>query len=409
MLHSARLEKLGFACCFMHCSKNMGDADLQAWEAFFTAASDPCFLIRVSSDGEFVLSRVNDAWECATGIPRTTVLGSLVDAHLPLELAELIVARMTESVMLQAPSEFEEELEFPTGKRVWRTRLVPWHADGEQYLAGFARDVTERVAADRHRGVLESKLLDAQKLESLGVLAGGIAHDFNNLLTGILGNVSLMRLELPTSSALVEHVDQIEAVTIRAADLCRQLLAYSGKGRFVVRPLDLSELTRQTAPLLRLSIGKGATLRLDLADELPPIDADATQMRQVLMNLVVNAAEALGERAGVVSVTSGMIQADGEYLRNTFLAPDLADGTYVFMEVSDNGCGMGPATQAKIFDPFFSTKFTGRGLGLSAVLGIVRGHKGAVKVYSELGRGTTMKLLFPAMEGPAARAVAMTP
>jgi signal transduction histidine kinase/CheY-like chemotaxis protein len=389
--------------------QKMGDSDLQAWEAFFTAASDPCFLIRVQPDGDFVLSRVNDAWECATGIPRTSVLGTRADAHLPLELAELAVARMTETVMMQAPSEFEEELEFPIGKRVWKTRLVPWVVGGEQYLAGFAHDITERVAADLHRGLLESKLLDAQKLESLGILAGGIAHDFNNLLTGILGNVSLMRLELPASSALVEHVDQIEAVTIRAADLCRQLLAYSGKGRFVVRPLDLSELTRQTAPLLQLSIGKGATLRLDLAEALPAVDADATQMRQVLMNLVVNAAEALGERLGVISVTSGFLHAEGEYLRNTFLAPELADGKYVFVEVSDNGCGMGPATQAKIFDPFFSTKFTGRGLGLSAVLGIVRGHKGAIKVYSELGRGTTMKLLFPAMEGHAARASAMTP
>ena len=387
----------------------MGDTELQAWEAFFTAASDPCFLILVQADGHFVLSRVNDAWECATGLPRTVVLGTRADAHLSLEVAELAVARMTESVMLQAPSEFEEEVEFPTGKRVWRTRLVPWQAGGEQYLAGFAHDVTERVAAERHRGVLESKLLDAQKLESLGILAGGIAHDFNNLLTGILGNVSLMRLELPASSALVEHVDQIEAVTIRAADLCRQLLAYSGKGRFVVRALDLSELIRQTAPLLQLSVGRNTTLRFDLAEDLPDVDADATQMRQILMNLVVNASEALGDRAGVVSVTSGSLQAQGDYLRNTFLAPELAEGKYVFIEVSDNGCGMGPATQAKVFDPFFSTKFTGRGLGLSAVLGIVRGHKGAIKVYSALGRGTTMKLLFPALEGKGAAASAPNP
>ena len=381
----------------------MVDSNLQAWEAFFTAASDPCFLILVQADGHFVLSRVNDAWECATGIPRSVVLGTSAESHLALEMAELAVSRLTESVTLQAPTEYEEELEFPTGKRIWKTRLVPWQAGGEQYLAGFARDVTDRVAAERHRGLLESKLLDAQKLESLGILAGGIAHDFNNLLTGILGNVSLMRLELPVSSALCEHVDQIEAVTIRAADLCRQLLAYSGKGRFVVRPLDLSEVARQTAPLLQLSVGKHATLRLDLSDHLPPVDADATQMRQVLLNLVVNAAEALGERAGVIGVCSGVIHAEGEYLRNTFLSPELPEGKYVFVEVSDNGCGMGPDTQAKIFDPFFSTKFTGRGLGLSAVLGIVRGHKGAIKVYSELGRGTTVKLLFPAMDSKDAR------
>jgi len=365
----------------------MGDLDLQAWEAFFTAASDPCFLIRVEGDGQFVLARVNDAWECATGIAGKTVLGLPADSYLSLEVAELAVARMTESVRLQAPSEFQEELEFPTGKRVWKTRLVPWAIHDQQYLAGFARDVTENVAADRHRGLLESKLLDAQKLESLGILAGGIAHDFNNLLTGILGNVSLMRLELPAISALAEHVDQIEAVTIRAADLCRQLLAYSGKGRFVVRPLDVSELVRQTAPLLQLSIGKNATLRLDLADTLPAVDADATQMRQVTMNLVVNAAEALGERPGIIGITTGVLHAQGDYLRNTFLAPDLAEGDYVFVEVSDNGCGMGPATQAKIFDPFFSTKFTGRGLGLAAVPGIVRVHKGAITVSSTHGQG----------------------
>jgi len=383
----------------------MGESELQAWEAFFTAAGDPCFLIQAEESGQFVLSRVNDAWECATGIPRTTILGKAAPAYLPLELAELAEARMAESFRLWAPTEFEEELEFPTGKRVWKTRLVPWQAGAQSYLVGFARDVTDRVAAERHRGVLENKLLDAQKLESLGILAGGIAHDFNNLLTGILGNVSLMRLELPASSALREHVDQIESVTIRAADLCRQLLAYSGKGRFVVQALDTSELVRQTAQLLKLSIGKNATLRLDLADNLPLVEADAMQLRQVVMNLVLNAAEALGERAGNISIITGVLHAEGDYLRSTFLAPELSEGSYVFLEVSDNGCGMGPETQAKIFDPFFSTKFTGRGLGLSAVLGIVRGHKGAIKVYSELGRGTTLKLLFPAAtaRAPAVR------
>jgi two-component system, cell cycle sensor histidine kinase and response regulator CckA len=163
-----------------------------------------------------------------------------------------------------------------------------------------------------------------------------------------------------------------------------------------VQPLDTSEVVRQTAQLLKLSIGKNATLRLDLADNLPLVEADAMQLRQVVMNLVLNAAEALGERAGNISIITGVLHAEGDYLRSTFLAPELSDGSYVFLEVSDNGCGMGPETQAKIFDPFFSTKFTGRGLGLSAVLGIVRGHKGAIKVYSELGRGTTLKLLFPA-------------
>ncbi len=280
---------------------------------------------------------------------------------------------------------------------------MPWQAGGEQYLAGFAKDITDRVAADRHRGLLESKLLDAQKLESLGILAGGIAHDFNNLLTGILGNVSLMRLELPVSSALCEHVDQIEAVDDPRGGLCRQLLAYSGKGRFVVRPLDLSEVARQTAPLLQLSVGKNATLRLDLSEDLPPVDADATQMRQVLINLVVNAAEALGERAGVIGVSSGLLHAHGEYLRNTFLAPELAEGDYVFVEVSDNGCGMGADTQARFsirsIRPY--SRVAGSGCRrCSASCAVTRARS---RCTASSGAGTTIKLLFPAMGDKHAR------
>ncbi len=374
----------------------MGESDLTAWEAFFTAASDPCFVIRAERPGAFTLSRVNDAWECATGIARTTVLGKRASEYLSSDVAEIAEARMAEALALWAPSEFEEELEFPIGKRVWRTRLVPWKVASDDYLVGFARDVTERVAADQRRNALESKLLDAQKLESLGILAGGIAHDFNNLLTGILGNVSLMRLELPSSSALREHVDQIESVSVRAADLCRQLLAYSGRGRFVVRPLDTNEIVRQTAALVKTSIGQHARVQLELHEPLPSVEADATQLQQVVMNLVLNASEALGEREGVITIATSALRAESAYLRSTFAAPELGAGEYVKLTVSDNGCGMGPDTQARIFDPFFSTKFTGRGLGLSAVLGIVRGHEGAIQVHSELGRGTTFELLFPA-------------
>jgi len=375
----------------------MGDSDLQAWEAFFTAAGDPCFLIQIGEKNSFTWARVNDAWECATGIPRGHVIGKDAHAHLPPSAAEAAINRMAECVRLQTPLDFEGEVEFPTGKRVWHTRLVPWTVGGRVYLAGFARDVSDRVAADRHRGLLETQLVEAQKLESLGVLAGGIAHDFNNLLTGILANVSLMRLSLPETSELREHTDQIESVTLRAADLCRQLLAYSGRGRFVVAPLDASDLVRDTAQLLKLSMGKSAVLRLNLAAGLPPVAADATQIRQALMNLVLNAAESLGNRVGHVTVTTGLERADSEALRSTFLAPELPGGEYVFLEVVDDGCGIGAELQSKIFDPFFSTKFTGRGLGLSAVLGIVRGHRGALKLSSELGRGTTLRLLFPAV------------
>ena len=268
-------------------------------------------------------------------------------------------------------------------------------------MIGAILDVTAQRQAEEERTLIERKLQETQKLESLGVLAGGIAHDFNNLLTGVLGHASLARSELPPDSPAQESLAQIETGAQRAAELCKQMLAYSGKGRFVVRRLDLSAVVRDTAELLQLSIGKNAVLRYALAKDLPAVTADATQLRQIVMNLVINASEAIGETSGLITIATGRMRADRAYLAATYLSPGLPEGEYAFLEVSDNGSGMDAATQAKIFDPFFTTKFTGRGLGLAAVLGIVRGHRGALKVYSEPGRGTTFKLLLPRAEGPA--------
>jgi CheY-like chemotaxis protein len=242
---------------------------------------------------------------------------------------------------------------------------------------------------------------ESQKLESLGVLAGGIAHDFNNLLMVMLGNVSLVRADLSGPHPVLDHVDQIEEAARRATDLCRQLLAYAGKGRFVLQKTNLNQLIDDVTNLLSLSISKKAALRFHLEPDLPAIVADATQMRQVLMNLVINASDAIGDRNGTISITTGVVRADRAYLDTTFLAPDIPAGGYVFLEVSDTGDGMSAETQARIFEPFFSTKFAGRGLGLAAVLGIVRGHKGALKVYSEVGRGSSFKFLLPAADGTA--------
>jgi PAS domain S-box-containing protein len=271
---------------------------------------------------------------------------------------------------------------------------------------GGVHDITERLRAQEEREMLERKLLETQKLESLGVLAGGIAHDFNNILTGILGSTSLARLDLPPGGRAEEQIAQIEISARRAADLCRQMLAYAGKGRFVVQRHDLSQLVRETTQLLDLSISRKASVRYDLASSLPLVSADATQIRQVLMNLVLNASEALGDRPGAITLATGMQYVNADYLRSAEIEDELADGLYVFLEVSDNGSGMSRETIDRIFDPFFTTKFTGRGLGLSAVLGIVRGHKGAIKVYSEVGKGTTFKLLFPAAEVEHAEKVA---
>ncbi|MCD6288137.1 MAG: response regulator, partial [Candidatus Hydrogenedentes bacterium] len=230
----------------------------------------------------------------------------------------------------------------------------------------------------------------------------GIAHDFNNILTGILGNADLALMELPPVSPACQNLQEIEIAAHRAADLCRQMLAYSGRGKFVVEAIDVNELIDEMSHLLDISISKKALLRYNLADNLPAIEADATQIRQVLMNLIINASEAIGNKSGVISVSTGAMDCDRAYLRSTFFDDDLPEGVYVYFEVSDTGCGMDETTRNKIFDPFFTTKFTGRGLGLAAVLGIVRGHSGTIKVYSEPNRGTTFKALFPAVDLPAA-------
>jgi len=271
----------------------------------------------------------------------------------------------------------------------------------DQMAADLQHHNRERERVESERTELERKFQETQKLESLGVLAGGIAHDFNNLLTGVLGNASLARQELEASSPAHPHIEQIEAVTLRAGELCKQMLAYSGKGRFQVQRLDLSALVRETTQLVQLSIDKTAVLRFNLAEGLPPVEADATQMRQVIMNLVINAGEALGGKSGVITINTGLVRADRGYLDQAVLSPELPEGDYAYLEVSDNGCGMTPEQQARIFEPFFTTKFTGRGLGLSAVLGIVRGHRGAMRVYSEQGKGTTFKVVLPTASGTA--------
>ncbi len=240
------------------------------------------------------------------------------------------------------------------------------------------------------------KLLQTQKLESLGVLAGGIAHDFNNLLVGIIGNASLLADEVPAGSAAAELVRNLEQAGSRAAQLTQQMLAYSGKGRFRIELLDLGKQVREIIPLISSSIAKSVELQLKVNDELPHVEADAAQMQQLIMNLIINGAEAVGAAGGTVVVSTATGEVDQAYADILSVDP-IKPGMYVVLEVKDSGQGMDPSVKAKIFDPFFTTKFTGRGLGLAAVLGIVRGHKGAIRVESEPGKGATFKVYFPAV------------
>lgn len=256
-------------------------------------------------------------------------------------------------------------------------------------------DLTAVKQSETERLKLESQIQYAQKLESLGVLAGGIAHDFNNLLTGILGNANLVLAQLQPDAPLRERIHQIETASLHAADLTNQMLAYTGKGKFEKKPVRLSNMVREMEGLLTISLSKKATLIFDFADELPVIEADPSQMRQIIMNLITNASEALGDKSGTVTVTAGVVKASGTYLKETYLNNQLPAGDYVFLEVQDTGCGIDENTRAKIFDPFFTTKFAGRGLGLAAVLGIVRSHHGTIAVKSQPGAGTSFRVLFP--------------
>ena len=279
-------------------------------------------------------------------------------------------------------------------------------------ILGIFWDITERKRAEEERLNLERQVQHAQKLESLGVLAGGIAHDFNNLLVSILANADLALHDMSPHASGRENLKAIEEGAIRAADLARQMLAYSGRGKFVIETINLSEFVEEMAHLLQVAVLKKAVLKFNFAENLPAIEADATQVRQVIMNLITNASEAVGERSGVVAVSTGVMDCDRAYLDGSDLSSragldePLPEGPYVYLEVADTGCGMDAAIQEKLFDPFFTTKFTGRGLGMAAVLGIVRGHKGVIKIYSEVGQGTTIKVLFPASnKRPRAEAV----
>lgn len=264
-----------------------------------------------------------------------------------------------------------------------------------KYFIAVLEDITERKRAEAERRAFESQVQQAQKLESIGMLAGGIAHDFNNLLTAVLGNTSLALSEVLPGGNAQESLLQIKSAATQAAGLTKQLLAYAGRGRFEVVPIDLNLLVREMAQLLGTAVSKKVSFELQLSLSLPAIEGDQSQIRQVVMNLMTNASDAMEDSPGTITLTTGRVEADESYFADAHTRED-RHGPYVFVEVADTGIGMDEEAISRMFDPFFTTKFAGRGLGLAAVLGIVRSHKGAVKVRSQVGRGTVVRVLFPA-------------
>ena len=320
------------------------------------------------------------------------------------------IARRIQSIYdgEDAGSLLEEKLVRPDGSIVWAEIA----ARGVDYLGRPASlvvitDISERKRVEEERLAFETQLLHAQKLESLGVLAGGIAHDFNNLLMGILGRADLARLSLdrPDGPA-AEHLAALDTAANRAAELARQLLAYSGRGQTVIEPVELRDLVEELTHLLDVTISKKARIGFHFAEQPLVVEGDATQLRQIVMNLIANASEALGDESGTIHVTAAVLPCDRAYLDRLYGGGDLPEGSYAFFEVSDTGSGIDPETLPRIFDPFYTTKFTGRGLGLAAVIGIVRAHRGAIDVESRPGLGTRFRVLLPLAGGatlPAAR------
>lgn len=373
-------------------------------ESFLNSVVDNIpYMIFVKDAQDLRFVRMNKTGEELLSESNATLLGKSDYDFFPEEEARFFEKKDRETLTSRSIVDVPEEpIDTPNGRRYLHTKKIPVvDADGQaKYLLGISEDITERKAEEERERAFERKLQETQKLESLGVLAGGIAHDFNNLLVSILGNVGLVLVDLEPESPVKEPVEQIKVAAQRAADLTRQMLAYSGKGRFVMQKINLNSVITEITQLLQVSISKNAQLKFNLAQNLPSIEGDVTQVRQVLMNLIVNASDAIGDKQGTIALTTGTVWADHDYLAGSFMAPDLPEGQYAYVQVTDDGLGMDKETQQKIFDPFFTTKFTGRGLGLAAVLGIVRGHMGAIRVYSESGQGSVFRVLFPVKDAP---------
>lgn len=274
---------------------------------------------------------------------------------------------------------------------VWPDETIPLlRMIGEILLSAW-----DRRCVMQQRALLELQVQQAQKMESLGVMAGGIAHDFNNILTGIMGNAELAQLGLSPGDDRYRYLEGITHSARRAAELCRQMLAYAGRGRFFTETFCLNDLVTEMMPLLRASVTRLAVFDCELTPGLPEIEGDMAQFRQILANLVTNSSESLEDKRGSVIIETGLQHCSEEFLQSTHLPEPLPPGDYVYLEVRDTGSGMRPEVLEKIFDPFYTTRFAGRGLGLPAVLGIVRSHKGAIQLETTPGSGTRLRVFFP--------------
>jgi two-component system, cell cycle sensor histidine kinase and response regulator CckA len=367
----------------------------QRLRAVFETASD-CIFVK---DREARYTHVNPALTRIFKVPAEALVGQQAEALF----GPVIGARITST-----------ETRVLAGEVIAEERLLPVQGEAHTFdvievplrdetgaivgLCGIARDVTERHGAEAERRRLEARMQRLAKAESLGVLAGGLAHDFNNLLTTIIGNTELLLEATGAAGPARRQLQKINTSARRAADLTQQLLAYAGGGQFAFERLDLSAVAAEMVRLAPASRSATIEVVTELEAGLPAVEGDPSQVRQAVMSCVLNAAEALGDAAGRITIRTGVAELDQAALAECIAGDELCPGRYAWVEVSDTGCGIPAADLGRIFDPFFSTKFTGRGLGLAAVLGIVRAHDGAICVTSAPGSGSTFRILLPARD-----------
>ena len=359
------------------------------FDRFFSIKSD--LLCVINKKGEFL--KVNQACRPildinCEDIRKINIFSILENEDIGIFREALVEADRREGVSASAEVKLKETEKYTE----WKISRY-----GKLYYA-IARDITERKKNSEKHLEMEKQILQTQKLESLGVLAGGIAHDFNNILMAILGHTELARMEINNFSPACSNLKEIETASKKASKLCNQMLTYTGRASFALEKVNINRLIEEMIHLIKTLISKKAVLNLSLAEKISDINGDPSQISQVIMNLIINSSDAIGEKNGVISISTGSSFFDSDYLSKTDLYDEIEPGKYVYFEISDTGCGLSPDMKERIFEPFYTTKFTGRGLGLSAVHGIVRSHKGAIKVYSEKGKGSSFKVMFPASD-----------
>jgi PAS domain S-box-containing protein len=354
-------------------------------------------ILGIDRSGRYLFNWIDPALEEKYGIRAGDVKGkSVMDMFPPDEARERLAKTRR---VFETGERFHEEyrLELPSGE-VWHEATVAPMRDANgaiNAVVGIVHDVTARKRAEAESSRLRDKLHRGDKLESLAILAGGIAHDFGSLMAGVLGNTRLLLKQLPAESPVRSSLTGIESAIKQAHDLVQSLLTCAGERTFDLRRCDLREIAEKSIEMVRASAPTAVGFVLEAPPDLPAGEVDATQMVQVLTNLLHNSADAVGERGGTVRVRIGTLQADRDFLASTYLNEDLAPGEYLSLEVQDDGCGMSEQQLTRVFDPFFSTKADGRGLGLASLPGIMRGHSGDVRVESQRGTGTTFQLILP--------------